>query len=174
MPGRSLDLLIQSVQFFNPNIVLVFIGELNEYYRQVLLPEVEKNDLSEKVYFIPYIQPDQIMPYVVSADLGMVIYKNTNLNNYYCAPTKFYEYIMAEVPVIACNFPEILFTLQQYKIGLTFDPDDPKSIAQAVNQFLRLNEQEISEIKQNLKKARDRYTWENESQTFMEALQTLR
>jgi glycosyltransferase involved in cell wall biosynthesis len=110
------------------------------------------------------------MPYVASADLGVVIYKNVSLNNYLCAPTKLYEYIMARVPVVACDFPVMRELLDEYPIGFVFDSDDPVSIADAVNRFFRTDSAQRDEMARTLGHARQRFNWEHESQELLQLL----
>lgn len=171
--GRALETLLQSMEFLDNHIVLVIIGEKNSYYYNNLEPIWQSLRLSGKVFFLPYIEHDQIMNYVASADLGVVIYKNINLNNYYCAPTKLYEYIMADIPVVACDFPELQIMFQQFQIGFLFDPDEPESIANAINQFFLLDMDQRNKIHQNLVLARKQFNWENEGSKLVTVIKEL-
>jgi glycosyltransferase involved in cell wall biosynthesis len=135
IPYRALDNLIRSAAFFRDGIALVLIGEQGSYYHDVLEPLCHREPASNRIFCLPHMSPDEISSYVASADLGVVIYENVNLNNYLCAPLKLYEYVMMRVPVAMCEFPELRNFLGQYPVGVMFDPDDPLSIAQAVNNY---------------------------------------
>jgi glycosyltransferase involved in cell wall biosynthesis len=163
IPGRGLEQLVRAARYFDPHTVLVMIGEQGEFFEQVLAPLFARERLAERVFFLPYVDPDQVMRYVASADLGVVIYRNTNLNNYLCAPTKLYEYLMAEVPVVVSAFPEMLDVLSEYPVGRAFDPEAPTSIAAAVNSVLG----EGGDRRQAFERARHRFTWETESQKLL-------
>lgn len=171
--GRALEALVQSAADFDEGIVLVMIGEQNAFYRDVLEPLCRKHALTGKVLFLPHMRFREVMSYVASADLGVVIYKNTTLNNYYCAPTKLYEYVMARVPFIGSNFPEIERFLAGHPVGLTFDPDSAQSIAATVNRFFAFSPCERQAVADNLQAARQRYTWEIESTKLINALGAL-
>jgi glycosyltransferase involved in cell wall biosynthesis len=108
-----------------------------------------------------------MMQYVASADLGVVIYRNINLNNYLCAPTKLYEFVMVGVPVVVSDFPELAAFLDEFPAGRTFDPEQPVSIAAAVNAFFRADEVEHLRCKQALERARRIFTWEQEGQKLL-------
>lgn len=170
VPGRALEELIQAASYFDEDIVLVMIGEPIAFFRDVLEPLWRMEGLQNRVVFLPYMPYSEVMQYVAGADLGVVIYKNINWNNYLCAPTKIYEYIMADVPFVAANFPEIERLLAEYPVGLTFDPDEPQSIAKAINMFFVLTAAEREEITFHLRQARRRFTWEAESQKLVAAL----
>jgi glycosyltransferase involved in cell wall biosynthesis len=173
IPGRALEELILAAENFDENIFLVFIGDQNKYYQDVLLPLWKKNRLENRVAFVPYIEHYEIMELVSSADLGVIIYKNINLNNFYCAPTKLYELIMANVPVVACNFPEIVSFFDAYPVGLLFDPEDSLSIANSINSFFH----QESSLRQTASKyfplAQAKYNWENESKKLIFAIRSL-
>lgn len=170
IPYRSLDKLIESAAHFEPDIVLVMIGEQGSYFREILEPICATNQLRGRVFFLAYIPPNEISPYVAAADLGIVIYENINLNNYLCAPTKLYEFMMMKVPVATCNFPELVELFKQYPVGITFDPHDPMSIAKAINSFFTKNRDELATMQSALERARENFTWEKESLKWLALL----
>lgn len=173
VPGRALEELIRAAHYLDDHIVLVMIGERIAFFQEVLEPLWQMEGLQQRVHFLPRMSYSEVMQYVASADLGVVIYKNINRNNYLCAPTKIYEYIMAEIPFVAADFPEIKRLLAEFPVGLTFDPDEPQSIAQAINRFFTLTAAEREAITVHLRQARQRFTWEAESQKLIAALQDL-
>ena len=170
--GRALDNLVISAGDFDNDIALVLIGAQTAYFREVLEPLASSVGLRSRVYFIPFIDADRVLDYVASADLGVVIYKNINLNNYLCAPTKLYEYLMIGLPVAVSSFPEMLHLLDELPVGLAFDPDSPSSIAGAVNQFFRIRCGRNHQIEEALASARRQFNWERESQKLLEIFAT--
>ncbi len=173
MPERALEELILSAHEFDPEIALVIIGEQDTFYNDVLRPLWERERLGDRVFFLPYVSPSEIMQYVASADLGVVIYENVNLNNYLCAPTKLYEYLMARVPIIACDFPELRMLLEKYPVGRTLASTDPASIAAAVNDFFKIEPHRRAEMDRQLLRARQRFNWESESQKLLDVFASL-
>ena len=173
MDHRCLDKLLISSKMFLKNQILVIIGNQNEYFKSVLEPIYISERLEKKVYFIPHVPISEIMSYVASADLGVVIYKNMNRNNYYCAPTKLYEFTMAKVPIAACNFPEIEDFLYEYPLGVTFDPEDPTSIANAINFYFSSGEADNEYHEEIFRHARQRLNWENESAKYINLIKCL-
>ena len=173
MSHRCLENLLRSASEFSDNIILVMMGDQNDYYRQTLKPIWMSMGLEKKVYFLPYVSQSEVMTYVSSADLGVVIYRNINRNNYFCAPTKLYEFIMAQVPVAACGFPEIMDILDQYPLGVVFDPEDPSSIAAAINDFFSTLDSKKKEYDQWFEAVRHRFNWENEARHYLDLLHTV-
>lgn len=167
IPFRALDMLLQSVQHFDPAIALVLIGEQGDYFQEVLAPLLRRPGLRGRILALPHVPHDQIASYVSSADLGVVIYDRSNLNNYFCAPMKLYEYVMAGVPIVGCNFPEIVEFLRDYPVGYAFDPSDARSIAESINAVFRRDEGERAKTRQILEEASARFTWEREGDKLL-------
>lgn len=166
--GRALDNLVASVREYDSDIALVVIGEQTPYFHTVLEPLARSTDVRQRIHFVPFVSPERVLEYVASADLGVVIYQNINLNNYLCAPTKLYEYLMVGLPVVVSAFPEMLELLHRLPVGRAFNPDDASSIAAAINVFFRTWDQQRSEIQAALRKARRQFTWEQESRKLLE------
>ncbi len=173
IPHRALDNLIRSASYFEEGTALVLVGEQADYFNQVLAPLREAERLQDRVFFLPFVPPEELAPYVASADLGIVIYENVNLNNYLCAPTKLYEFIMMGVPVAVCDFPEMAGFLQQHPVGVAFDPHQPRSIADAVNRFFARDADDMLVVQRALEDARQRYTWERESLQWLKLLESV-
>lgn len=102
--GRGLDKLVQAVPLFNEGTV-VFIGDGK--IKPTLIEMVKEMDLEGKVKFIPKIPLKELPKYTRNAYLGFQVLNNICFNHYSASSNKLFEYMMAGVPVVACDFPEI-------------------------------------------------------------------
>jgi glycosyltransferase involved in cell wall biosynthesis len=66
-----------------------------------------------------------------SCDIGTAFYSNTNLNNYYCASNKLYEYIALKKPVVTNNYPGLIETVAKFGQGVCLENMKPASLAAA-------------------------------------------
>lgn len=57
--------------------------------------------------FIPKVPLEDLPKYTKNAYLGFQVLNNVCFNHWSASSNKLFEYMMAEVPVIACSFPEI-------------------------------------------------------------------
>ena len=96
--------------------------------------------------------------YTVGADVGVVTYADHPRNNYFCAPNKLFEYCMAGIPVVGCDFPEITRLLDEYAAGERFSSGDPVSIAGAIDRLLG-NEDRLREARELTHLVREQYHW---------------
>ena len=81
--------------------------------------------------------------------------------------------MMAGLPVIASNFPEIMKIVEKEKVGITVDPDSAEEIAAAANRFLE-DRAFYTACKENTQKARLKYNWENERKLYLQVFHDLR
>jgi len=167
--GRGLDKLVLATTHLNRGVlVLMGWGELEEKLRSLVV----KMGLERRVYFMEPVAPNQVVYYCKSASVGVVIYENTSLNNYYATPNKLYEYISAGLPVVCSDFPALKEVVEGYKLGCTFDPEEPESIAAAINRVLA-DEQRYDTMRKNALEAASIFNWENESGKLLEIYRRL-
>jgi len=168
--NRGLFNLIDSAKFIN-NGVIVFMGwgRIEEELRE----KVKNLKLEDKVIFTPGVPQNELLNHSKSAEVGVIPYQFVGLNNYYTSPNKLFEYINANVPIAGSNFPELKRVINKYDIGETFDPESPKSIAQAINKILDNSEYQ-KKLKENTKFAAADFTWEKEEKKLLKIYDILR
>ncbi len=167
--GRGLDkLVLAAVHLDRGVLVLMGWGDLETELRGL----VKKKGLERRVYFTEPVAPDRVVYYCMSASVGVVIYLRTSLNNYYATPNKLYEYISAGLLVVSSDFPALKEVVEGYGLGFTFDPEEPESIAAAINWVLG-DEQRYDTMRKNALEAARIFNWETESKKLLEIYRRL-
>jgi glycosyltransferase involved in cell wall biosynthesis len=85
---------------------------------EILRKKVSDKGLSDRVKLIPKCQWHMLMKYTRSADTGLSLDKNSNLNYRYSLPNKLFDYISAGIPVISTDLPEIAKIIKEYNCGI--------------------------------------------------------
>ena len=158
--GRGLFTILESVKRVE-GCCLVMLGdghildELKEHARRL--------DLSDRTFFPGSVPLQDLMRYTASADVGIHLIENTCPNHYYCLPNKLFEYMMAGLPVIISDFPEIGKVVRGAQAGLLVNPEEPAQIADAIRRLLSDGELLRKFSEHGLKAAEERYNWERES-----------
>lgn len=170
--NRGLEELIQSLLYLE-NCALVIMGySSNHAYITKLRLLTRDLGVGDKVYFFGPVPSEKVTEYVASADVGAAPIKNVCLSYYYCSPNKLFEYITGGIPAVVSNFPELKKTIEGYKLGMTFNPDDPKDMAEAINYVLS-DKDRYEEMKRNALKAARVFNWENESKKLLQIYRRL-
>ena len=82
-------------------------------------------------------------------------------------PTKLFEYMAAELPVIASDFPLWREIVEGSQCGVTVDPLDPKAIAAAI-EYLVANPEEAKQMGRNGRLAVEQvYNWRREAERMV-------
>jgi len=158
---RGAEEMVEAMNFIE-NSLLLIIGSGDILEELKLKVEVEK--LREKVLFLPKMQYAEMMHYTMNADLGLAIDHTDILNHKLALPNKFFDYIQAEIPILATEIVEIVRIIEKYKIGYILKEKlTPDSLAEKINQIKDLYSGEINELKENLKKTKSSENWDNES-----------
>ena len=115
-----------------------------------------------KVKFIPAVNWETLMKYTRSADLGMCIEKDTNINYRFSLPNKLFDYLSAGLPVIASKLPETEKIISENSCGIIIEAVTPELISEAVL-LLKNNPAMLEGLKRNAVKASLIINWDLES-----------
>ena len=130
---------------------------------QLLKEKVIHLRLSERIKFFPKMPWSDLMRLTKSADAGLSLEKDTNINYRYSLPNKLFDYISAGIPVITGNLPEIGKIVESYDCGLIIPGITAAEISKAVI-ALRDNPELRKRLKQNSVNAFVELNWNNEQE----------
>ena len=162
--GRGLEKIVEAIPMFKDGII-VFIGDGKLKPR--LINMVEERKLQDKVRFMNKVPVNDLKYYTKNAYLGFQVLQNVCFNHYSAISNKFFEYMMAEVPVVAVDFPEIKRIMDEHPVGVCIDASKPEEIAKGVNLLLE-DKKYYETAKKECKIARDIYNWDKEKKKFVE------
>ncbi len=163
--GRGIEWMIQAMPLLD-DFIFYIAGDGDVKKEMVQL--TEDMAVTDRVKFLGRIPFEQLHSYTICADIGISLLKNQGLNYYYSLPNRIFDFIRAEVPILATDFPEIKRIIEHYDIGYTVDNYDPTHIAQVLKQMIK-----EKKYKEGLKKANKELTWENESKVFLQIFDSL-
>jgi len=157
---RGGEELIEAIRI-TENVSLLVIGSGDVL--PVLREKVKSSGISDRVIFIPKLPWVELMRYTRSADAGLSLDKDTNLNNHFSLPNKLFDYISAGIPVISGNLPEPGKIIHEYGCGLIIRQINAGEIASVFKNLLG-NRELLNELKRNTRKASEYLNWKNESE----------
>jgi glycosyltransferase involved in cell wall biosynthesis len=114
------------------------------------------------VRLLPEVPHARIPEVLAEYHIGLAFYRNTNLNNYYCAPNKVYDYLMNGIPIITNAYPGLLDVIAKHRVGVCVDEVDAESIGGAIAAIEsgRLWENITLDLKQ-------KYCWEAQEAKYL-------
>jgi hypothetical protein len=89
-------------------------------------------------------------------------------NNVFCEPGKLSDYVNAGIPVVAPNFPTIEPVIKQFNIGSTFDKLEARTIAQSIDEVLRISK---DKWKEPLSEAAEKLVWDTQLPNLLGAIE---
>ena len=148
-----------------PGAVLVFIGggDVIEKLKDIVF----SNGLAEKVFFIPKQPLKELIRFTRMADIGLTLDKDNNLNYKYSLPNKLFDYIQAQLPILATDLPEVKKVIEKYDIGLITSSFDSKNVSEKMIEIIS-DENRLVRWKKNLNLAAAELCWEKEQFKFLE------
>jgi glycosyltransferase involved in cell wall biosynthesis len=153
--GRSFETLIPAMK--NVDAKLIICGDGN--FMQQAKKLVAENDLADKIVFKGMISPDDLKNYTLNATVGITLFENTGISNYYSLANRFFDYIQAGVPQLCVDYPAYQEINKQYKIALLIEDLSSQTIALSLNNLLQ-NDVLYKELQNECLKARQVFNWQ--------------
>ncbi len=160
-PGRGLEQLIKAMEgivYKNIHLVLIGMDAMNGALHNL----VSEKELDRTVHFLPPVPSEELASYTVDADIGVILFENTCLNNYYSLPNKLFEYMMASVPVVSSSFPELKSVIRETACGLTLNTSCKEEVSNAIVQLHESPERRIAYGRSGREMALSKYNWERQ------------
>jgi glycosyltransferase involved in cell wall biosynthesis len=165
---RGAEEAIYAMQHID-NAVLVIAGDGDIVTDLKKLVIKEKS--GEKVYFIPPVPYKELMKLTSICHCGLSLDKDTSLNYRFSLPNKLFDYIMAEIPVLASSLPEVRKIVDQYSTGLLITEVSPRQIAEKLK--IILFDIPKDSWKEKLLKAKEELNWDKEKHRLSELYMSL-
>lgn len=167
--GRGLALLVRAAQKVE-GAYFVFVGggrlvgELEQLTQEL--------GIEKRVRFIPTVSLDALPAYTASADIGVQPIENTCLNHFTTDSNKLFEYVMAGLPVVATQLPEIRQVVNGFELGLLVPSGDLDALAEAIQRLVSDGALR-ARYATNARAASERLSWEEQEQKLVELYQRL-
>lgn len=158
-PGRGIKPMIKALNYIEDlDLIIIGYGKVEKELREFVV----KEKMNKRVHFLGRIDRDILINYTKLATLGMVLEEPVGLSFKYSLPNKLFDFIHAEIPIIAGNMPEISNIINKYKVGVIVKDYSPKKIAEKINEILE-NQTLLNSIKKRQREVKEILCWETES-----------
>lgn len=169
VPGRGLDVCVRAAVSFPEGVHLIFIGKGKSLDELTAL--AQDLGVTDRVHFLPAVEPAELPAYTVAADVGVIPYQPVSRNNQYALPNKVFEYTGAGIPFVAADLLELRRIATAAHCGQVYDPFDPEKLAAAVKAVLHADL--YPTYRQNAETFGRENTWETERRILVSEIQRL-
>jgi len=119
-----------------------------------------------RLHVLPAVPPDELLPWVASAEVDVLPIQPSTLNHRLSTPNKLFESLAAGVPVVVSDFAEmhrIVLDDPAGPLGAACDPADVDAVAAAIRSILERSPEETEALRARcLTAAHERWNWETE------------
>lgn len=131
------------------------------------IPEYASERMTaDMITFHPPVPSEDLPEITASADCGLLLFQGSCLNHTYSLPNKLFEYMMAGLPIVACDLPEISAVVRKHRCGVLVDAGDPASIAEGMRKVAADPDGAGKMGLSGYLAARNLYTWHNSALTL--------
>lgn len=180
--GRGIDIVIKAMPFLDDcHFLIAGVGDKYDELRTMALLQGTDN-----VSFLGRIEPPRLHSLTKHANLGISLLENMGLNYYYSFPNRIADFVQAQVPVLATDFPEIHRIVERYGIGTLVEPAEfnpvtrtsiwpdgkemAKIIRDAINHWDAVSREEKERV---FSKAANDLNWNNDKKTLIKQFESI-
>ena len=132
--GRGCERLVAAMPDVD-GAALVFLGE--GPLQSALEAQVRRLGLEGRVRFLPMVPPDELLRATASADVGACLIEGLTLSLRLALPNKLFEYLMAGLPVLASDLPELRRVVDGCDVGRLVNWRDPSALVEALREMVQ-------------------------------------
>lgn len=130
---------------------------------------LREKGLLDNIDFVGYCNRQQVTDYYKKSKLGVsVIHPIGQYPIAWNLPTKVYEFMAMEIPVVISNFKYCQHVLSEYEFGVAVDPQDSKAVAEVIGNLLSDEESFVRMGKEGRRAITEEFNWEKEIEKLKE------
>ena len=167
LPARGQVELVQSLALLPEEYRLVFLGFNLGTFQERIRQEIAHLGLHSRVHLLDALPPEQFPEATASADVGIILLADLNKNHRFAMPNKLFEYMMAGLPFVANDLPEISRVVKQTGAGVTIGQITPAAIAEGVQEALGDPARHRGMRAAGLSAAHTKYNWSQQAQALL-------
>ena len=156
-PGQVVEPFIMAMAELPDTVHLAFVGHFHEGTAEL----AERHGVRARVHTPGAVKPEQVVPYIRSADVAAILYYPVTGNYKNIIPNGFFQSLSAELPLLYPDLPEIMKVIAKRPVGCEMDPTDQSSLAEGLSWMLD-NRDELGHFRENLRVLSDQTGWRHQ------------
>ena len=125
LEGRGVPMIMRTmVKLTKTVLVILGDGEQKNNFQKL----AQQLNISERVFYAGTIGQRELINYTAGGDVGLSLIENISVSYYHALPNKLFEYIMAGLPVLCSDLPQMKKIVEEYKVGESISVENENNI----------------------------------------------
>ncbi len=163
---RGLDDLAKAMVHLPETSHLVFMGYGDDAI-QTLTKIAQDEGIADRIHFKAAVPQDELLYWTTAADAGIIPYQPVDLNHYYCSPNKLFEFMQAELPIIANDLPYLRQIVAEEDFGVVMSLETIDDYAKAIREMFDANLGGPNRFRTNLGRNKNKFDWQVEARKLL-------
>jgi glycosyltransferase involved in cell wall biosynthesis len=171
--ARGLDSVVEAlVQLPEVHLGIVAVPAVVTSYLDGLLERARQLGVAERVHLLPPVPSDRVVPYLASADVGIVPLLHFGSHDL-ALPNKLFEHLLGHTPVVVSDCRVMADFVGDLGVGEVFPAGDATALASAVRRVVDARDQYEQAIADAWPGALMKCTWDHQEQVLRELYRDL-
>lgn len=127
-PGMAVDVAVEAIARLPATYHLAFVGRGYEDLRRRL-----PHEQAARIHLDHVFDPDQVVPAIRSADVGLLLYQPYSANYRHALPNGFFQLVAAGLPVARAPLEQVENAIGGRQIGVCLEELQPAALARAIS-----------------------------------------
>lgn len=170
--GRGLEKLVKAFAGMPSSYELDMVGDSTDSFAGELSSLVSKLGLESRIKFLPSVSPTDLLEFCSAYDVGVYLPPGRGLQKLGSLPNKFFEYLLAGLPVLVSNSLEMGAISSQYGFGFVTLSDTP-GVEEIQESLWSISRETIEEKRDAANIARFHFDGDREQDFFVKQVKCL-
>jgi glycosyltransferase involved in cell wall biosynthesis len=167
---RGWPQLLEALKLVDDDRLLVeVVGRFSDGSGDAFRKRVAELGLQDRLRLAEWMPFADVYQRLLAADIGLVLFQPGLMNHVLALPHKMFDYMMANLPVIAPAFAvEVADIVRDADCGLLIDPSRPAEIASALRTLLDRPEERVRLGANGRRGVLSKYNWDAEGRKLVQ------
>lgn len=160
--GRCFETLIPAMKDVDARLIICGDGNFMEQAKNLC----RLLSMEDKIVFTGSIVPDELKSFTINAYLGVTLFDDTGLSNFYSLANRFFDYMNAGVPQVCVDYPVYREIVKDHPFAMLIPDTSSQTITEALNKLL--HDQELYDnLQRHCLEARKLLNWKQEEKKLL-------
>lgn len=129
--NRGLERVVGALKYY-PELHFACVGPRRALTEKALRELAGQEGVANRLHWIDPVAPRDVVGFVSTASVSVLLIQNVCLSYYYCMPNKLFESVFSRLPVVVSNLKDMRQFVERFHCGVVVDETNPVAIADTI------------------------------------------